>query len=92
MLAHPFTVPDPESLIVELKAHGLVGIEAHYNHYTTDERKRLLGLAKKYHLIATGGSDFHGIDMTNETPLGMAGVPLESAERLLALAKAAARG
>lgn len=92
VLAHPFTVPDPEALIIELKIYGLVGIEAHYNHYTPEERNRLVALANKYRLIATGGSDFHGIDMTNETPLGGAGVPLESAERLLALAKAAAGG
>ncbi|MBI2836458.1 MAG: PHP domain-containing protein [Chloroflexi bacterium] len=92
VLAHPFTVPDPEPLIVELKAHGLEGIEVHYNHYSDEERKKLGALARKYQLIATGGSDYHGIDMTNETPMGGANVPLESAKRLLALAKQATRG
>ena len=31
VLAHPFTINDPEMMIIELKAAGLVGIEAYYN-------------------------------------------------------------
>ncbi len=31
VLAHPFTINDPETMIIELKAAGLVGIEAYYN-------------------------------------------------------------
>ncbi|MBI2853247.1 MAG: PHP domain-containing protein [Chloroflexi bacterium] len=92
VLAHPFTVPDPESTIVELKIHGLAGIEVYYNRYSAEAREMLGTLAKKYQLVATGGSDYHGIDMSNETPMGGAEVPLESAEQLVALAKAAAGG
>ena len=86
VLAHPFTVVDPEAMVIELKAAGMVGIEAHYNSYTTDETMSLLNLAERYQLIATGGSDYHGLDESNETMLGSVEVPMASAERLIALA------
>jgi predicted metal-dependent phosphoesterase TrpH len=87
VLAHPLTSPDPEGLILELKPAGLVGIEAYYKDYTAEEVKRLVGLARRHNLIATGGSDFHGIEPDEETAIGGADVPLEAAERLIALAK-----
>jgi hypothetical protein len=86
VLAHPLTVNDPEVMTIELKAAGLVGIEAYYDGYTTDEINWLVGLADKHNLIATGGSDYHGLDPT-ETAIGGADLPIESVERLIALAK-----
>jgi predicted metal-dependent phosphoesterase TrpH len=87
VLAHPFTVNNPEALIAELKAAGLVGIEAYYNGYTDDEIGKLLSLAERHKLIATGGSDYHGLGDANETMIGGAPVPTEAAERLIALAE-----
>ncbi len=87
VLAHPFTVTNPETLIAELRANGLIGIEVYYNNYTPEEIIGLTSLADKYHLIATGGSDYHGLDASNETAIGGVDVPIESAEQLLALAK-----
>jgi len=87
VLAHPFTINDPETLVVELKAAGLVGIETYYDGYTADEISRLVNLADKYGLIASGGSDFHGLDASNETMIGGADVPMKSAEQLIALAE-----
>ena len=87
VLAHPLTVNDPETMVVELKAAGLVGLEAYYNSYTTDEINRLVNLADKYDLIASGGSDFHGLDASTETVIGGVDVPMESAEQLIALAE-----
>jgi len=86
VLAHPFTINDPETTIIELKAAGLVGIEAYYNGYTADAIKKLVSLAERHKLIATGGSDYHGLDDSNETMLGGAEVPMASAERLISLA------
>jgi predicted metal-dependent phosphoesterase TrpH len=86
VLAHPLTLPDPEVLIAELKGGGLVGLEAYYNGYTPEEVSRLLALADKYQLIATGGSDYHGIEDT-ETAIGDSGLPMEAVEKLIALAK-----
>jgi predicted metal-dependent phosphoesterase TrpH len=86
VLAHPLTIPDPEAMTMELKKAGLVGIEAYYNGYTTEEVNRLVRLANKHGLIATGGSDYHGLEPT-ETAIGGADLPIESVERLIALAK-----
>jgi len=87
VLAHPFTINDPETLVIELKAAGLVGIEAYYDGYTADEISRLVNLADKYGLIASGGSDYHGLDVSSETMIGGADVPIKSAEQLIALAE-----
>ena len=86
VLAHPFTVDNPKRLIVELKTAGLAGIEVYYNNYSADKRSELARIAFEHNLIATGGSDYHGIDDSTETMLGNAGVPVECAEKLLALA------
>jgi len=87
VLAHPFTTNNPEVLIVELKAAGLVGIETHYDGYTADEINELVSFANRYNLIATGGSDYHGLEAANETMIGGVDVPMESVELLIALAK-----
>jgi predicted metal-dependent phosphoesterase TrpH len=87
VLAHPLTSADPEGLILELKPAGLVGLEVYYDGYSAEDVEGLLALAQKHNLIATGGSDFHGIEPESETAIGGAEVPLEVAERLIALAK-----
>ena len=87
VLAHPFTISDPEMMIAELKAAGLVGIEAYYGGYTAEEINKLVSLASKHNLIATGGSDYHGLEASNETMIGGVDVPIESAEQLIALAE-----
>ena len=86
VLAHPFTVNDPEAMIIELKEIGLVGIEAYYKDYTSEEIQMLVSFADKYGLITTGGSDYHGIDGSTETALGGVDIPPESVERLVSLA------
>ena len=87
VLAHPLTIDDPETMVIELKAAGLVGIEAYYNGYTADEINGLVSLADRHNLIASGGSDYHGLDASTETMIGGADVPIEAAERLIALAE-----
>jgi len=87
VLAHPFTINDPEAMVVELKAVGLVGIEAYYDNYTANEVASLVSLANRHNLIVTGGSDYHGLEAGIETMIGGAGVPIEAAEQLIALAE-----
>jgi len=91
VLAHPFTVGDPEEMIKDLKPTGLVGLEAHYKDYSEAQIGQLLELAGKYGLIATGGTDYHGIGDSSEVMLGGTDVPLECAERLIALADSRCR-
>ena len=87
VLAHPFTINNPETVIIELKAAGMVGIETYYGDYSADKVSRLVSLADRHNLIATGGSDYHGLDAGNETMIGGVDVPTESVERLIALAE-----
>jgi 3',5'-nucleoside bisphosphate phosphatase len=68
-----------------LCAAGMVGLETYYGQYTPDIELELRALADKYHLIPTGGSDFHGPGI-HPTPLGGHYVPYESVERLKAAA------
>lgn len=87
VLAHPLTTANPEAIIMELKAKGLVGVEAHYAEYTIEEIDWLVSLAKRHGLIATGGSDYHGLDVNTEAAIGSAEVPIESVQQLITLAE-----
>ena len=64
VLAHPilYHMSDDrlDTLVAELKKIGLVGIEAIYSTYNTAEERQIRGLASKYDLKISGGSDFHG--------------------------------
>ena len=64
VLAHPilYHMSDDrlDTLVAELKKIGLVGIEAIYSTYNTAEERQIRGLAAKYDLKISGGSDFHG--------------------------------
>ncbi len=86
VLAHPFTVHEPEKLVKELKPAGLVGLEAYYKDASRKDTDAMLLLAEQYNLIATGGSDFHGIDENTEVKPGGVDIPLQVAESLVALA------
>jgi len=50
----------PDSLIVELAAAGLFGLEADHEAHSPGEREHVRGLAAGLGLVATGSSDFHG--------------------------------
>ncbi len=69
VLAHPFTlirenaVSAPGALegqLESLQAAGLDGMEVLYSTYSYDQSRRYRLLAEKYHLLFSGGSDFHG--------------------------------
>lgn len=87
VLAHPFTSDNYQVLIEQLRPAGLRGIEVYYNNYSPEQIQGLLEIAGRDQLLVTGGSDFHGLEVDNESPLGTVEVPLDSATRLLALAR-----
>ncbi|HVX23085.1 MAG TPA: PHP domain-containing protein [Acidimicrobiales bacterium] len=64
VLAHPLTLDlGPSALdaaVAELAGAGFAGIEAVYGRYTPDQRAALVDLARRYDLVPTGGSDYHG--------------------------------
>ncbi len=89
VMAHPITVPGLDELrkwLPELVAEGLVGLETYYGPYTPEQVQALHELADQYHLIPTGGTDFHGPNI-HSTPLGGRFVPFEAVERLKAEAQ-----
>jgi predicted metal-dependent phosphoesterase TrpH len=69
-LAHPARVKgDVPALLPELCAAGLDAIEAYHSDHSPRETELYLGLARRYGLKVTGGSDFHG-DLKPEVRLG----------------------
>ncbi len=87
VLAHPANIDNLEELLVQLKGAGLVGLEAYYNAYTKQTIDRLVDLAEKHGLITCGGSDFHGLESSDETLLGVIDIPSHCAEQLIAMAE-----
>ncbi len=60
-LAHPVRVKgDVPALLPELCAAGMNAIEAYHSDHTAADTELYLGLAERYGLGVTGGSDFHG--------------------------------
>ncbi len=62
VLAHPgrIKMTNQEPFIRGLKERGMHGIEVHYSTHSREEVRFYNNMAKKYNLIATVGSDFHG--------------------------------
>jgi 3',5'-nucleoside bisphosphate phosphatase len=72
VFAHPLArrrgrVVEP-SVIVELAAAGLAGVEVEHPDHSPEDRDLLRGLAAELGLFSTGSSDYHGTNKT--TPLG----------------------
>ena len=67
--------------IPELVDDGLRGVEVYFPDHSPDDVERLLEVCQRYGLLATGGTDFHGGNIT-ENPLGSVYVPLACVERL----------
>ncbi|MBQ7103618.1 MAG: hypothetical protein IJN89_06125, partial [Anaerotignum sp.] len=69
VLAHPtlygLNMEQLEELCEELVLYGLDGIECRYSTYSPAETKAITALAEKYHLLPSGGSDFHGKNKPN---------------------------
>ena len=51
---------DIEEIIKDFIEKGIDGIEVYNTIHTLKDMRRYLNLAKKYNLLITGGSDFHG--------------------------------
>jgi 3',5'-nucleoside bisphosphate phosphatase len=81
VLAHPYYIDDLEHVLDRLVTAGLAGMEVDYGSYTPEERDVLRDLATRRGLIATGGSDFHGLDVAGRE-LGGVPVPLSAVTAL----------
>jgi 3',5'-nucleoside bisphosphate phosphatase len=90
VLAHP-GVADRDDMIPELVDAGLGGIETYYSEHSPLETAAYLEMCRAHGLVATGGSDFHGLQSGRSNPPGTPAVPMSSWEALRdAAARAAA--
>lgn len=69
-------------LIKQLIKAGLKGLECKNFVHNKNEMKFYTALAKKYHLLALGGSDWHGEFHHPERPLGVIGSTIEEFKKL----------
>lgn len=80
ILAHPLELSMTHEQITErmdiLRGLGLDGIEAFYRINTAEDKAFFCAYAKKYGMLVTGGSDFHGELVKPDVPLG---IPTEPA-------------
>jgi len=82
VFAHPLgmlhTVP-------RLMQAGLVGLEVYYSGYSEEDTRLIAAEARRHGLIATGGSDYHGPNVTPGIELGQVPVPPSVMKELRAL-------
>ncbi|MGI5959108.1 MAG: PHP domain-containing protein [Massiliimalia sp.] len=82
VLAHPYEYNSVD-LMDELAAAQMIdGIEVYHSRCEQADEDRLIQTAKKYDLVMTGGSDFHGSNSSKPSPLGNRYTPQESLDAL----------
>jgi len=86
VLAHPGWPQSGPILerVPQLVAHGLAGIEAYYPDHTAEMIAAYLDTARRYGLVVTGGTDYHGGGIATRVPLGSVPVPPEAVPDLRA--------
>lgn len=80
VLAHPHTLgiataSGMADLLTRLRGAGLVGLEAYYATYRRHEQEGYADLARRFDLIPSGGSDYHG-SYKPDLDLGSGELPL----------------
>ncbi len=65
------TAEQIDERVKRLKGYGLMGLECYYSSFTPEQTEIMLALTKKYNLLVTAGSDYHGNKKT--VPLGNSG-------------------
>ena len=87
VLAHPADIQELDNMIKELMEAGLVGLEVYYGQYDKATVDRLIRIADNYKLIATGGTDYHHFQDSQEVPLGSVDIPDSCIRQLFSLAR-----
>lgn len=79
VIAHPGLGGEPA--LLPLIEAGLDGIEALHSEHTASQRAHFTSVARRYDLVVTGGSDFHGPGLRSAS-LGAGGCPESAVEDL----------
>ena len=89
VIAHLFQYRFPDDQLRQMVRDavdaGLLGLEAMYSTYTPEQEDLVFDLTREFHLIATGGSDYHGTSKPHialGTGAGTLAVPYELLEGL----------
>jgi hypothetical protein len=92
-IAHPVRIfrnnyDRVDTLVAEMVPHGLMAVEAYHSDHRPEDVQHYLGVAQRYGLAVTGGSDFHGANKPKiELGKGIAGnlsIPYQILEDLMA--------
>jgi hypothetical protein len=70
VLAHPTYVKTLDTVLPQLVAAGLAGMEVYYRDYDAPTIDRLAALARAHGLLPLGGSDYHGLNNPGEREPG----------------------
>lgn len=81
VLAHPGWGGD-DAIVEGLAREGLEGIEVYYPDHSPAMVDHYLHLARRFNLLVTGGTDFHGGDLATRASLGSQYVPPDVVAKL----------
>ena len=83
VLAHP-GIYDNDEVVVRLLKYGLVGIEVYHPDHDQNDKYKYQQIANSYQVLATGGSDFHGVRKGEmfHSPIGSNSVSYEVVRKL----------
>lgn len=74
VLAHNYQLKkdymELKAFLIDLKRHGLMGLECYHSGFKICAMLNNVALAKKLNLLITGGSDYHGINVKNDIEIG----------------------
>ncbi len=75
VLAHSPSAPDHPADVARLRGWGLAGVEVYYRSFDRATVARMGDFAEHEGLLPTGGSDFHGHDVTYQDQAAITWVP-----------------
>ena len=70
VLAHPKLVGD-DAIVREIAGAGIDGLEVFYPQHDAADTQRYSQMADEFHLLKSGGSDFHGYPTRHPTEVGI---------------------
>lgn len=84
VLAHPAKVLKKSEALYQRLIHSqlLDGLEIFHPSNTPEVRQELMEIVRQNHLIDTGGTDFHGLNMKHPIPIGSEAIPDEVSNTL----------